>query len=339
LGWKGWSSLAVLAALHVAVLAAGFLAPYDSAEQNRNLPYAPPTRLHFVDSDGKFHLRPFVCAWDNRAGNGVSAWHVEDCSHVWPLRFFLHANNRPGGPVRLFGVDRPGHIFLLGSDDFGRDQFSRFLCGGQISLFAGLLATVLSLSVGLVLGGLSGYYGSWLDETIMRAAEIFMALPWIYLLFAVRAFLPLHLDTRQTFLLLIAVVGLTGWARPSRLVRGIVLSAKQRDYVRAARAFGASPMYILRRHVLPETSGVVLTQATLLIPQYILAEVALSFLGLGVGEPAPSWGNMLASLQKYYVLESHQWMFASALAMVPIFLLYYALADALQRHFAKVDPI
>ena len=168
----------------------------------------------------------------------------------------------------------------------------------------------------------------------MRAAEIFMALPWIYLLFAVRAFLPLHLGAQQSFFLLVGVIGLTGWARPSRLVRGVVMSAKHRDYVLAARSFGASHFYLLRRHVLPETYGVLLTQAAVLIPQYILAEVTLSFLGLGVSEPAPSWGNMLADMQKLYVLESYWWMFAAGVALIPVFLLYHLLADALQQRFS-----
>jgi peptide/nickel transport system permease protein len=172
----------------------------------------------------------------------------------------------------------------------------------------------------------------------MRGTEIFLVLPWIYLLFAVRAFLPLHLGTRQTFFLLVSVIGLTGWARAARLVRGIVLSAKQRGYVHAARGFGASWAYILRRHVLPDTFAVVLTQAALLIPQYTLAEVTLSFLGLGIGEPVPSWGNMLApGLQRFYVLESYWWMFASALALVPVFLLYHWLADALQARLAAAE--
>src|SRR5262249_4274255 len=156
------------------------------------------------------------------------------------------------------------------------------LYGGQVSLFAGLVATALSLGLGLLIGALAGYLGSWLDDAMMRAAEVFMALPWIYLLFAVRAFLPLHVGPRQSFFLVVGVIGLTGGAGPGRLVRGVILSAKERVFVRAARGFGASTAYILRRHLLPETSGVMLTQAVLLIPQCILAEVTLSFFGLGV---------------------------------------------------------
>ena len=136
-------------------------------------------------------------------------------------------------------------------------------------------------------------------------------------------FLPLHISPVQAFVLLIAVIGLVGWAHaPARLVRGIVLSAKERGYVTASWGFGASDFYLLRRHILPQTRGVLLTQAALLIPQYILAEVTLSFLGLGVGEPYPSWGSMLANLQQYHVLVSYWWMFFPGLALIPIFVSY-----------------
>ncbi len=136
--------------------------------------------------------------------------------------------------------------------------------------------------------------------------------------------------------MLVLVIGMVGWARPARLIRGVLLSAKERNYVLAARGFGASDFYLLRRHVLPEAYGLLLTQAALLAPQYILAEVTLSFLGLGVGEPVPSWGNMLASLQKYYVLTSYWWMFVPGLALVSVFLLYYQLCKVLQEQVKLV---
>ena len=341
---KLWLSAAPLAAIHIVVLGAVFFAPYDPAEQHRDLPFAPPMRMHFLDSRGEFHLRPYVCSWLNQT-NGIGAPHyVEDCDRISQLRFLLrvepdNSSMPPRKAWHLFGADGSVPVFLLGTDDYGRDQLSRLLCGGQNSLFAGLLATGLSLGLGLLLGGIAGYFGSWLDDTVMRGAELFMALPWIYLLFAVRAFLPLHVGSRQSFFLLVGVIGLTGWARPSRLIRGVILSAKERDFVRAARGFGASNSYILRRHLLPETSAVLLTQAALLIPQAILAEVTLSFLGLGVGEPLPSWGNMLASLQKYYVLQSYWWLFLSGIALIPIFLLYNTLADALLTRFKPLASL
>jgi peptide/nickel transport system permease protein len=157
--------------------------------------------------------------------------------------------------------------------------------------------------------------------------ELFLSLPWLYFLLGVRAFLPLHLSTLRTFFLLTSVIGLIGWARPARLVRGLVLSSRHRNYVLAARGFGGSDFYILRRHLLPEVLGLLLTQATLLVPRYIAAEVTLSFFGLGVNEPVPSWGNMLATLQQYNVLVSYGWLLAPACALVVTSVLYSSLAD------------
>ena len=147
------------------------------------------------------------------------------------------------------------------------------------------------LFTGGVVGLISGYSGRWVDSVTMRLVELFMALPWLYLLFAVRAILPLRIETTDTFILLIAVVGIIGWARPARLVRSMVLTAKERNFVLAARAMGASNFHILRKHILPQVLALLLTMAAYLIPQFILAEVTLSFLGLGIGEPVPSWGT------------------------------------------------
>jgi peptide/nickel transport system permease protein len=325
--------LICLGLLHVAVFAAGFLSPYDVAEQNRELPFAPPTRIHFIDTQGAIHLRPFVYLLaEDLTQFGV---YHEDTQRCFPIRFFVHGTQYTlaglfTSTLHLSGVDLPAHLFFMGTDGYGRDLFSRFLYGGQISLAAGLLATLLSLGIGVLLGTASGFYGGWLDAVVMRFGELFIALPWLYLLFALRAFLPLNINPRQAFLLLIAVIGSVGWARPARLIRGVVLSGKERHYVLAARIFGGSGLYLMRRHILPQTYSIILTQAVLLIPQYILAEVTLSFLGLGVGEPEPSWGNMLASVQQYHVLVSYWWMLLPGIALVPVFLSFVLLANALQ---------
>jgi len=323
----------LLGIAHGTVLLAGYLVPYDPSVQDREYPFAPPTRLHFVDSRGRFHLRPFVY---RIAGSDASDGYIEDTAETFPLRFFADngaagENSGAGSRHHLFGVKMPGRIFLLGTDEFGRDQFSRLLYGGRISLFAGLAAAAVSLGLGLVLGALAGFYGRWVDEIIMRLAELFLALPWLYCLLAFRAFLPLHIAPSGVFIMLILVIGAVGWARVARLIRGAVLSAKERNYVLAARGFGASSFRLVSRHVLPETYGIVLTQGALLIPQYILAEVTLSFLGLGAGEPAPSWGSMLASLQRYHVLVSYRWMLAPGIALAVLVFLYYVLANALQE--------
>ena len=320
----------LLVVLHAAILFAGFIAPYNPVSQNRDLPYVPPTRPHFFDAQGHFHLRPFIYQWVSRP-QGLYEYE-EARERAYPIHFFVKGPEyRVAGlfssHTHWFGVEAPAQLFLAGSDNYGRDQFSRIMYGGRISLAAGLLATLISLSLGLLLGAISGFCGRWIDESLMRAAELFLVLPWLYLLLAVRAFLPLHISPVQTFFLLVAVIGSVGWARPARLVRGVVLSAKTRKYVTASRGFGASNAYILRRHVLPHTYGVLLTQAALLVPQYVIAEVTLSFLGLGLSEPLPSWGNLLASLQQYSVLVSYWWMFAPALALIVFSLGYLAVAD------------
>lgn len=320
-----------LVCLHVAVLFAGFLAPYDAKEQDRNLPYAPPTRLHFTGVFG-FHFRPFVYATVSDSDD-----YREDRTREYPVYFFVKGNSYSLLRIfksgrHLFGVNGPARIMLLGTDAFGRDEFSRLSFGAQISLGAGLLATLLTLATAAVIGTVSGFYGGWIDESLMGLSELFLLLPWLYFLLGVRAFLPLHVSPTGTFLLLIGVIGLVGWARPARLVRGVVLSARNRNYVSAARGFGGSDLYLLRRHILPETLGVLFTQAALLIPLYIAAEATLSFFGLGVSEPVPSWGNMLAALQHYNDLVSYGWLLAPAAALVVTSVIYGMLADALHSH-------
>jgi peptide/nickel transport system permease protein len=322
--------LGVLALAHSAVLFAGFVAPYDPAEQNRAFSFAPPTRLHFRDTSGVVHLRPFEYALrDSLTDPGG---YEEDTSEVYPVHLFItDAEERGSRSRHLFGVADPGRIFLMGTDRYGRDQFSRLLYGGRISILAGLLATLFSLSVGLLVGLAAGFFGKLADAMLMGGAELFLALPWLYLLLGVRAVLPLHLQPTQAFLLVAAIIGLIGWARPARMIRNIVLSAKERNYVTAARGFGASPAYLLRRHIMPETYSVLLTQASLLLPQYILAEVTLSFLGLGIAEPGASWGNMLGTLQEYHVVASYWWMFLPAALLCPLFAGYFGLASAVQK--------
>lgn len=325
------AALVFLLSLHLAILFAGFVAPCDPATQNRDFPYTPPTRLHFVDAHGHLHFRPFVYPWVPRPDSFYE--YEESCEREYLVHLFARGTQYKVASllpsrIHLFGVEAPAQIFLAGTDNYGRDQFSRILYGGQISLAAGVLATGISLCLGLVVGCLSGFYGRWIDESAMRLAELFLVLPWLYLLLAVRAFLPLHISPTETFFLLVAVIGTIGWARPARLIRGIVLSTKTRKYVIASRGFGASDSYILRRHVLPHIYGILLTQAALLVPQYVIAEVTLSYFGLGLSEPTPSWGNLLANLQQYNVLVSYWWMFAPALALVLVSLGYLSVANA-----------
>ena len=324
-------ALAVLIAIHLLVICAGFFAPYSFDTQDRWHAYAPPAHIHFIDANGRFHWRPFIYASNVSKSN--PDLYEEDRSRIFPIEFFV-----AGEPYsllgihsrrHLFGTAAPARLYLLGSDGFGRDQFSRLLFGGRVSLFAGFTAALCAVLLGLALGGIAGFYGGVPDDLIMRLAEVFIVVPWFYLLVAVRAFLPLHLDATAAFVLVIALIGFVGWARPARLVRGVVLSAKEQNFVQAARGFGGSNFYLWRRHILPSTLGVGLTQLALLVPQFVLTEVILSFLGLGVSEPVPSWGNMLAAAQQYTVLSSYWWMLLPGLAPIPVFLAYHVLLDNL----------
>jgi peptide/nickel transport system permease protein len=305
-------ALLLLLLIHLPIVFAGFIAPYDYAEQHRDYSYAPPARIHFEP-------RPFVY--------GLTAQYHEDLTHRYLIHFF---DSR-----RLFTVDSGGSIFLLGTDAYGRDIFSRLLYGGRISLAAGIIAAGLALFLGLVCGTLSGFLGGWSDRILMRLADLFLALPWLYLLLALRAFLPLHISPAGAFLLIVVIIGSIGWVRPARLIRGLVLSLKERPYVEAARGFGGRSLYLVHRHILPETRALLLTQATILIPQYVLAEVTLSFLGLGIGEPIPSWGGMLSEARQYQSLVSHWWLLSPGFATSAVLLVYLVVADLVQQDTAS----
>lgn len=326
--WAAW----FLVTVHLFVILAGFVAPYGYESQDRMHPYAPPSRIHLVDCSGKFHLRPFVYMTTSREGSLTE--YEEDCSQRFPIRLLLPGDDYSvlgmyRGHRHLFGVELPAHLYLLGGDGLGRDQFSRILYGGQVSLFAGVMAAVLGVLLGLLVGSIAGLYGGVVDDISMRVTEVIIAVPPFYVLLAARAFLPLQVSATVMFLQIVGVLGFVGWGQPARLVRGVVLSVRERNFVLAARGFGASRAHLLRRHVMPLSMGVALTQMAVFVPQFILAEVVISFLGLGISEPVPSWGNMLATAQQYHVLNSHWWMLFPGLALVPVTLAYQALADGL----------
>ncbi|MCL4797269.1 MAG: ABC transporter permease [Bryobacteraceae bacterium] len=204
----------------------------------------------------------------------------------------------PSTQYRDFPHAGPGLKFPLGTDEYGRDHLSRLLHAGRWSLLAGALATLLSLSAGTLLGLAAAGGGKAVETVILWFADLSLSLPWLYLLFAVRGLLPLSMAPETAFLAILSLVGLLGWAVPARLVRAAALGVLTQDYVLAARGFGASRAYILLRHVLPALGPVLLPQVFVLMPQYVLAESTLSFLGLGLGEPTPTWGTMLASMRE-----------------------------------------
>ena len=295
--------------LHLVALGADLLAPYSYQEQRRDRAFQPPTAVHFTDAEGHFRS-PFLLTEEGPI----------------PLRFLPSVEPGPrSAGFRLVDVPPPHHLAFLGTDGLGRDLLSRLLHGARLSLLAGLLATALSLALAWPLGSLAGYLGGRLDDLLMRGSELFMALPWIFLLLALRAVLPLETSGHTAFLLTTSLVGFAGWAQPARIVRGVALTTAGRGYVLAARAAGASRWWVLRHHILPRTAAVARTHGALLLPRYILAEVTLSFLGLGVPEPLPSLGTLLAQLQDPFVLQSYPWMLWPAAYLGALTLTYHIL--------------
>jgi peptide/nickel transport system permease protein len=240
------------------------------------------------------------------------------------------------GNVHLFGVAPPGRIFLFGADENGRDELSRLLYGSQVSLTVGLVGIAIAFSLGLFLGALSGYLGGWADALLMRTTELLLVIPGLYLIVALRGLFPLDLPSKQTYLAIVTILAFIGWASLARVVRGMVLSLRTADYVVAARALGVPALRIIVRHILPNTMSYAIVAATLALPGYILSEVFLSFLGLGVQPPAASWGNMLGAARSYRVLTAFPWMLlAPGIAIFVTVLAFNFFGDGLRD---ALDP-
>jgi peptide/nickel transport system permease protein len=214
----------------------------------------------------------------------------------------------------------PGARHWLGTDDYGRDVLSRFLAGANWSVLAGASATALTLLLGWLAGGVAGFRRGWIDQAVMRVGDLVLSLPWLYVLIGLRAVLPLSMKPRTAVATMLFLIAVVSWARPARLVRGLVLSLTERGYVEAARGFGVSEFKIFLRHVLPGTWGLAAAQTLVLFPRFVLAEVTLSFLGLGVGEPEPSWGGLILGLKQAYLLREQWWRLLPVCLMAPLFL-------------------
>ena len=329
LTWPAGISLVILIVIYLLALFAPFVSPYDFRAQNRKHPNAPPTHIHISplaewgESPFYFHPSKMVDVFKRR--------YEEDRSRKVYIDFLT-------GDGRLFGPrDKAGKVFLLGSDALGRDLFSRILHGGRVSLTVGILGVLISYSLGIIIGSISGYFGGRIDNIIMRIAEVFMSVPSFFLLLALAVVIPSNISSAMTFILIVVIMSFIGWAGFARVIRGMVISERERDYVMAAKCLGAGHTRILFKHIIPATFNYTIISATLSIPAFILGESALSLLGLGIQEPDASWGNLLASAQNVQALINYPWILTPGFFIFLTIMSYNFLGDYLRDILSPRD--
>jgi peptide/nickel transport system permease protein len=319
---------------------ADFLSPYDYREQSRGEPSAPSSRLYFRDASGNFSLRPLVFA--RRLTDPLRLQYSEDGSRSYPVEFFVDGSSYRllgifEADLHLFGVTGDGapRVNILGTDSLGRDRFSRLTHAIRFSLLVCSLGVFLASLIGVVIGIVSGYSGRLVDTVLMGTTDAMLALPTLILILAARAAFPLELPPMRAAILLLLIFALTGWAEMARLARGLVLETMQKEFVTAARATGVTQFRILFRHILPNITRPLVIQALLMLPAFLLAEIALSYLGVGLQEPEPSLGNMLIAASDLTQLQSQTVNVLSPAIVIFVFVLGIRLISDRKRKLAS----
>jgi len=324
----------LLIVLYGVALGAEFFAPYSPYESQLNGSLLPPTQVYWRDAEtGRFfpHVYPTT-----QGPVDIDTGEREitvDRTQPSALRIF-HRNDQ--GRLTLFDTAGPARINLLGTDEQARDQFSRLIHGSRVSLSVGLIGIAISFPLGMLVGGMAGYFGGAVDGVLMRFVEVLMTIPSIYLLVALAAVLPAGISSTQRFLLIVLITSLVSWAGLARVIRGQVLSIKEREFVQATKVMGGRSLYIITRHILPQTASYGIIAATLAIPGFILAEATLSFIGLGIQQPDASWGNMLTLATNASILVLQPWLvWPPAILIVITALAFNLLGDGLRD---ALDP-
>jgi peptide/nickel transport system permease protein len=303
----GLSVLLVLAAL-----LGDFLSCNPAEDQNLRMFYAPPTRIHFIDAEGRFHLWPFVYSYT--LVDPLNTAYSEQADQRHALRFFGEGYRyRLLGiiPCSLHLVSAPGaEFYLFGADELGRDVLARTLAGARTSLMIVLSGISIYAILGLGVGAVAGFAGGWLDAALMRVSEFVLALPALYLILALRAVLPARMSFGQTVLVVSGTIAAVAWPPLARAVRGQILQFSSAGFIEAAVSFGSTRWQVFSKHMLPALPALVVTQAVLAAPVFLLGEVILSFLDVGFQDSAESWGTMLRSLRDPRVMTDFWWNLA-----------------------------
>ncbi len=326
------------------VLLPEFISPY-ALQHSSDYAEAGPTPIHFVDQAGKFHLRPFVYGMEQKLDFVTrSRTYVEDTTRMYPLQFFVR-----GDPYKLFGLipvdlhlygvdqksDEQAIVLLMGADALGRDWFTRIMYGGRLSLLIGLIGQVMTIVFGTILGVLSGFYGGAVDQIIQRSTEFLSSFPDIPLFMALSAAIPSFWPPLTSYFMLTIILSFVRWGGLARQVRGLILSLREREYALAAKSAGATDARVMFRHLMPGTMSHVIVIATLAIPGMILAETALSWLGLGIRPPLTSWGVLLQDAASVRAIHNTPWELWTVPFILIAILAYNMLGDGLRD---ALDP-
>jgi peptide/nickel transport system permease protein len=330
------ASVVVIVLIYLAGAFCEFLAVYSPERRDQDFAYAPPQRLRFADESG-FHAQPFVYGLKSERDEETRRLiFVEDPAVRLPVYFLVHSDRYKlwglfPSDLHLMGVaGDQATLYLLGTDRLGRDQFSRLIYGTRLSTSIGLVGVTLSFVFGILIGGVSGYYGGALDNVVQRTIEFIRSIPTIPLWMGLSAALPPHWSPVKVYFGITMILSLIGWTGLARVVRGRFLALRQDDFVVAAKLVGASEARVILRHMVPSFMSHIIASLTLSIPSMILSETALSFLGLGLRAPAVSWGVLLQEAQNLRSVALAPWLLTPGLAVVITVLCFNFMGDGLR---------
>ncbi len=324
----------VLLLMYASTLVSEVLAPYHLHSRHTDYIYAPPQEVHWFHQ-GSF-VGPFTYGLQRTLNmETLKREYTEDPAVVQPMRFFCS-----GDPYRFWGLfdasfhvvcpAEGGTLFLAGTDRLGRDVLSRVIYGTRISLTIGLLGIALSFGLGLIFGGIAGYYGGWIDNVIQRVIEVIRSFPELPLWMALSAVLPVTWSPLFVYFGITMILAMLDWTNLARAVRSKLLALREEDYCTAARLMGAKPRRIIARHLLPGFMSHLIAAATLSIPGMILGETALSFLGIGLRPPITSWGVLLNEAQNINVVALYPWLMAPVVPVIIVILAFNFFGDGLR---------